>query len=49
MSESSNNFDYKKVYSLNYYRLNKDKIADQKIYYQNSKKYMLEQAKNQIL
>ena len=31
MSESSN-FDYNKLYSLNYYRLNKDKILEHKKY-----------------
>ena len=29
MSES-NNFDYKELYSLNYYRWNKDKLAEHK-------------------
>jgi len=48
MSESSNNFDCENVYSLNYYRLNNDKIAEQKIYYQQQQWYITT-SKNQIL
>jgi len=48
MSENSNSFAYKKLYSLNYYRLNKDKILEhKKIYYKHNKNDILEQAKTQ--
>ena len=49
MSESTKNditanIDYTKLYNLNYYRLNKDKLSERrKICYQQNKKDILEQ------